>query len=220
MKVAACVLTHNVFEHDRRDLLDATLKTLRADRGAAVYVVDNNSTDGTAELVTELGGYAARDGNTTSGHGTNLCARILAGTDADICVHSDDDMEWTSGWSDQLRDWWADQPDDLVLTGCHLEPEYPWNTIRGILEHQGRRGLLRASTGAASWSYRARHRDHIFPILERVQGWGDVPACDRLTDAGYRIAQIDLATHAGRRRSTWGNPPNDGHDLDREKWGL
>jgi len=219
VRIAACVLTHNAFTHQRIELLERTLATLR-EPGVDVYLVDNNSSDDTASYVVQRGGVAVNDGNTTSGHGTNLCARVLATVNADICVHSDDDMEWNSGWADQLRDWWRKQPDQLALTGCHLEPEYPWNRITGAIEHEGRRALLRHSTGAASWSYRPAHREAIFPIPEERQGWGDVPACHRLTNNGYQIAQIDLASHAGRYCSTWGNPPNHGAELDREKWQL
>ena len=40
---------------------------------------------------------------------------------------------------------------------------------------------------------------------QALQGWGDVPACNRLRKIGRDIAQIDLAVHRGEHSSTWGN---------------
>jgi glycosyltransferase involved in cell wall biosynthesis len=206
VKIAAAVLTFQAVTHDRVDLLLDTLDSL--DEADELLVVDNGSTDGSQDLVHDLGGYVNDAPLTTSGHGTNLQARLLAATDADICVLSDDDMHWRPGWSDRLRSWWADAPDDVALTGCHIEPLFPWNKVHGTITRGGIPALVRASTGAASWSYRARHYDDIFGpagIPQQVQGHGDVPACDRIHDRGFRICQIDLADHRGHERSTWGN---------------
>lgn len=206
MKVHAAVLTYRAVRHDRLDLLDATLDSLgEADE---VFLIDNGSDDGTAELVRDLGGHTHSGHLHTSGHGTNLCARVLAASDADICVLSDDDMGWRPGWRADLVAWWENAPDDLALTGCHLEPLFPWNEVRGVARLGGIPGLIRASTGAASWSYRAQHYETIFGpagIPQQVQGHGDVPACDRVWDRGFRIGQIDIADHLGHDRSTWGN---------------
>lgn len=217
MKVAAAVLTYRAVSFDRVELLEQTLDSL--DSVDELYLIDNNSDDGTAELVKEMGGFTHHLPLHTSGHGTNLCARVLASTDADICVLSDDDMLWRDGWRDQLERWWGEAPDDVALTGCHLEPMFHWNEISGTVAFGAVPGLVRASTGAASWSYRPRHFDAIFGpsgIPQQVQGHGDVPACDRLIDRGYRICQIDLADHAGHNHSTWGNITVDkyGWDVD------
>ena len=209
MKVAVAILTHNATSTGRLALLRRChASLLEAD---TVIVVDNGSTDGSGDWVEWLGGYAHRGSLHTSGHGTNLQARVLAGTDADICVHSDDDMIWQPGWRRKLERWWADAADDVALTGCHLEGEWPWNAITGKALFGGIPGLVRFSTGAASWSYRASMAGRIFPIPQQVQGFGDVPACDRLGQDGFRVCQIDLATHEGAV-STWGN-------LTSEKYG-
>jgi glycosyltransferase involved in cell wall biosynthesis len=214
MIVRAAVLTYRAVATGRLDLLIQTVRSLA--EADSVHIVDNGSDDGSAELVESWGGYTSSSGVTTSGHGTNLCARILAATDADICLLSDDDMVWRPGWRAELEAWWAGAPDDVWLTGCHLEPDYPWNARSGVLVVGERTGIVRASTGAASWTYRrARHAD-IFPIPQQVQGWGDVPACDKIDERGGRICQIDLADHAGHGRSTWGNQTEAkyGHDLE------
>lgn len=225
MKVGATILTYNHLSTGRADLFDQTLETIQDigddfDVEFKLYIVDNGSMDGTEEKVRKLGGFCCKDPNTTSGHGTNVCARILQGANVDISVLSDDDMAWTPGWLAQLCDWYRGLPRDVVLTGCHLEPEFPWNAITAKLTVGERIGLIRHSTGAASWSFRSQDWPKIGPIAEKIQGWGDVPACDAVRARGLRIAQIDLATHAGQFVSTWGNPPNEHAVLDREKWGI
>lgn len=216
MKVHAAVLTYRAKSTDRVQLMLDTVASLN--EADAVYLVDNGSDDGSDQMVEQLGGYVSTSTIHTSGAGTNLCARILAGTDAEVCVLSDDDMFWRPGWRRQLEQWWQAAPDDVALTGCHIEPLFPWNEVTGTVRYGGIPGLVRASTGAASWSYRARHFDTIFGpagIPQQVQGHGDVPACDRIYDRGHRICQIDLADHTGHERSTWGN-----RTVERWGWDL
>ena len=213
--IGATILTHNIFANDRKDLFWQTYDSLQC-MGVRLVVVDNGSTDGTEDLARDLGGYCSRSKNTTCAAGTNIAARVASGLGADICVLSDDDMVWKPGWADRLWDWWEAAPDDVLLTGCHLEPEFPWNRISGRIEAGGVPGLLRASSGAASWSFRSEDWPKIGPIPDRVQGHGDVPACEKIIRDGYQIAQIDLADHAGQGRSSWGNRTHEmyGWDLD------
>lgn len=204
VSIAAAVLTRNVFDYGRRELLEDCVRSLAA-ADIDVVVVDNHSTDGTQDLVRDWDGYCSTDRLTTCGHGTNLCARIATGRGADLCVLSDDDMLWRDGWADKLRAWWADAPDEVMLTGCHVEPVFTWNKIRGRAVYGGIPGLLRDSTGAASWSFRSTDWRKIGPVPERQQGWGDVPTCQRVRARGYEIAQLDLCVHRGVDSSTWGN---------------
>jgi len=95
----------------------------------------------------------------------------------------------------------------VALTGCHLEPDFDWNTILGHPRYGRVPGLWRASTGAASWSFRAG--EWFGPIEESAAGAADIHACHRLWSQGRRVAQLDLATHAGNQRSAWGNPTVD-----------
>jgi GT2 family glycosyltransferase len=213
--IAAAVLTYNLFVHGRLDLFRQAVESL-SEPGVVVIPVDNHSTDGTADVIREMGGYCSLDELTTCGHGTNLCARVAIGTGATLCVLSDDDMWWRPGWSDHLRAWWSEAPDDVLLTGCHLEPVFPWNLIHGRIVCGGIPGLIRASTGAASWSFRADDWPRIGPVPERRQGWGDVPACGRVWASGARVAQVDLAEHAGHGRSSWGNRTIELHGWDIE----
>jgi glycosyltransferase involved in cell wall biosynthesis len=212
MNVTACVLTHNAIEHQRIDLLKDCIESLAVD-DVNVIVVDNHSTDGTADYVRDWGGYCSTDRLTTCGHGTNLCARIAVGSGADLCVLSDDDMLWRDDWVPQLVSWWSAAPDEVVLTGCHIEPLYTWNKVRGRVQYGDVPALLRDSTGAASWSFRATDWHRIGPVPERQQGWGDVPVCQRLNALGLKVAQLDLCEHRGET-STWGNRTLELHGWD------
>lgn len=203
--ISAAVLTWNPERHGRLELLHKTLRSLRAET-LKVGLVDNGS-DPRVEI--DLGpsvvGVYNDTWNTTSGFGTWLAMQTAAAlADDGICVVSDDDMYWRPGWAQRLADWWAEAPDDLLLTGCHLEPEYHWNTITA----HGPGWLERESTGAASWSFRStdlpRLHELIRPIPITRQGVWDVPVCQTIRRNGYRIAQLDLADHVGEQ-STWGN---------------
>jgi glycosyltransferase involved in cell wall biosynthesis len=209
MKIVAAVLTYNQYENSRRDLFEQTVDSLA---NVQTIVVDNGSTDGTDRLIASddrWRSFRNDSPNHTCGFGTWLCCRVLAGTDADICVVSDDDMVWTDGWADRLADWWAEAPEQVILTGGHLEPAFPWNEIVGQVTFGGQAGLIRQSTGAASWTFRRRQYLDLAGQVRSVpidrQGTWDVPVCNRLTNAGWQIGQLDLADHAGRGRSSWGN---------------
>jgi hypothetical protein len=224
MNVVACVLTRNQYEHHRRFLFEQTIASLHA-AGLRPFVLDNNSSDGTDRFV-DAGGddwipaHAAPSSNTTSGYGTWECMRLLAGTDADVCVVSDDDMVWRPNMVDTLTEWWKHRPYRVKLTGGHIEPEFPWNETFGSTSSGQVRGLLRASTGSASWTFPRAD----FPILAAcaqklpidVQGHWDVPMCRALRDMDYQVAQIDIAEHAGQGQSTWGNGAEErfGWDVD------
>lgn len=215
MKVAAIVLTHQAASHGRLDLLRACVRSLA--EADYLQVVDNGSTDGTVDLVESWGGYRHTGPLTTSGHGNNLAARVAYGTDADLCVFSDDDMFWRPGWRAKLEAWWSECPDDVAMTGCHLEPMFSWNRPEGVIECGGIKGLVRESTGGASWSMLRDRLDVFFGpsgIWQQHQGYGDVMACDRARDRGYRICQIDLAEHRGAGASTWGNRTEEKYGWD------
>lgn len=208
MRVCAVVLTYRALSTSREHLLADTVASLKAEADV-VYVVDNGSDDDSDRYVrTTYNGLTHGHPIHTSGFGANMCARVAKGDGADIIVLSDDDMWWREGWRDQLEQWWRFAPEDVALTGGHIEPLFPWNECQGRVEFGEVPGLERTSTGGASWTYRAEHFDTIFGpkgIPQQVQGYGDVPACDRIRDRKHRICQIDLAEHRGHGLSTWGN---------------
>jgi hypothetical protein len=211
MRIAACVLTYNLFDTERKDLFEQTVDTLKSG-GVELFVVDNGSVDGTAKLVdraTDWKPYLSTISNTTSGSGTWTCCRLLAGSEADICVVSDDDMCWKPGFADELEAWWSAAPGPLTITGGHLEPEFFWNEILARPTYGKVPGLVRTSTGAASWTFRKEHFARLALVAAGLpinrQGHWDVPMCNGLREQNWQIGQIDLATHAGQGRSSWGN---------------
>jgi glycosyltransferase involved in cell wall biosynthesis len=219
MRVCAVVLTYRALTANRELMLADTVASLKAEADA-VYVVDNGSDDDSDRLVRTLyNGLTHGFPLHTSGYGTNLCARVAAGDGADLVMLSDDDMWWRPGWRAALEQWWRFAPEDVALTGGHIEPLFPWNACLGRVEFGEIPGLERTSSGSASWTYRASSFEMIFGpqgIPQQVQGYGDVPACDRVRDRGGRICQLDLAEHRGHGRSTWGNVTIEkyGWDLD------
>jgi hypothetical protein len=211
LKIAAAVLTRNQYEHGRRDLFERTIESLKAN-DVDLYVIDNHSTDGTQDLVAasfRWKPYLSKTENTTSGWGTWTCCRVLAASNADVMVVSDDDMEWSAGFTESLTDWWEHAPKELVLTGGHLEPEFHWNKIQARVTYGETSGLLRASTGAASWTFNKRGYERLSAVAVALpinrQGVWDVPMCDGLQSLQWTIGQLDLAEHVGRGRSSWGN---------------
>lgn len=202
--ISAAVLTWNPVKHSRVLLLADTVASLQAE-AHRVRLVDNGSMPPVPYEYWPHETIVYNDTwNTTSGYGTWLAMQTAAADHDGICVVSDDDMYWRPGWAQRLADWWAEAPDNVLLTGCHLEPEYHWNTITA----HGPGWLERESTGAASWSFRStdlpRLHELIRPIPITRQGVWDVPVCQTIRRHGYRIAQLDLADHVGEQ-STWGN---------------
>ena len=228
LTIGVGVLTYNAVATYRVRLLEQTLESLRkGGYPVQVLAVDNASTDSTGLYLQRENvdvGYTSKYINHTSAHGNNIvAARVIASFNPDIVVLSDDDVKWHDGWARRLVDFWADAPENVKLAGGHLEPEeYDWSKILGTDDIGGQHCLYRTSTGAATWSFRARDWPYIGPLPDRKQGWGDLPACERVLKQGFRIAQLDLAIHMGEDQSSWGNRSYSmfKHKLDKKKWGF
>lgn len=229
LTIGVGVLTYNVVKTNRCDLLSQTLSSLKmnAQYPIEILAVNNGSTDQTGQLLNKLElfpVYTNEDFLTTSAHGNNIAAaRVIASFNPDIVVLSDDDVEWHKGWAKRLARFWSDAPENVKLAGGHLEPEeYAWSKILGTDDIGGEHCLYRTSTGAATWSFRARDWPYIGPLPDKKQGWGDLPACERVLKQGFRIAQLDLATHIGEEKSSWGNRSYSmfKNKLDKKKWGF
>ena len=220
MTVAVGVLTHNVYEHKRLKQFKRTLRSLAAQSPDAFYIVSNGSTDGTAEYVASLGGTVVDDPITSCGHGMNVTLSILAESGCDIAVFSNDDIEWKPGSLAALEAFLTDAPPDIIIASGLLEDDYPWNTVIERVEYGGQVALVRKTAPGGTWALRSHDWTLVRPVPESP-GYDDVPTCERLRDKGYRVCQLDLATHIGKKVSTWGNASEKlGKPLDRKAWGI
>ena len=241
LKTIVGVLTYNAVSTLRFELLEQTVASLRHAFDGPIYVLDNGSTDGSANALKELEGiddvvtcaHVSRDGNTTPGRGRNELMQLLRQDrrqQYDLVVMSDDDMVWGLEAQPLLSDLWAYAPADLVLVSGLLEDDvWPWNEPREAITCGGVPLLVRDSTPAAAWSFRMQDWSKVFPLKETLEGDGeDYDACKRLRAAGMRVAQLDLATHIGEGYSQLGNDELrsvttralSSRPLDRERWGM
>lgn len=221
MRLAVGILTHDQFRHERHELFLRTVSSLQdGDHPFDLYVVDNGSDDGTSEFVRSIGGLAINDAMTTCGHGMNVTLDILASSGADVAVFSNDDIDWHPGGLERVMRWWSEAPEDVLICSGSLEPDYPWNTPRELVTAGGVKALVRDTAPGGTWTMRARDWPTIGHVPE-LRGWDDVPKCRELRERGFRVAQMDAATHIGEDHSTWGNRSQPyAKPLDREAWGL
>lgn len=221
MNLAVCVLTFNVYQLGRLDEFRTTLRSLAAP-GVPVFLIDNGSTDETADLVRRLGGWRNPGPNLTIGAGMNAAVGAALGAKPDVVVFSNDDMRWHDGWADQVRVVWADAPEDIALCGGLIERKtWSWNTPEAAFNIGGVRVLQRKTVPAGAWTFRAQLWPDIGPIPDQDNCWTDVPTSLKLTQNGYRIVCADWADHLCYDRSAWGNHSWDsGEPLDLRSWGF
>lgn len=214
------LLTYNQFRTKRHNFFRDTLASIDAETHPhTLDIVTNGSTDRTDVVVRKLGGIVDNR-NSAAWYGMERAINAALAHQPDIVVLSADDLAYQAGWMDALAAFWDAAPDDVVLAGCFLENCWAWNTIVDTVEYGGVRALIRTSVPSASWTFRARDAALILP-MERTSPGEDIACCRRLLAHGYRLAQLDLATHTGAFQSAWGNRSEDyAIPLDREKWGF
>lgn len=198
MKICAAVLTWQQFALERHDLFKQTVRSLSG--VDELFLVDNGSTDGTAEYIRGLGGYVNAGETTTCGYGMNLAAAICNRTDGDIVILSNDDIVWHEGFVDLLRDVWGQMPDDVKIVSGLLEGTFPWNRPAGLEGPV----LIRETVPGGAWTYRNSDYETVFPVPTKP-GWDDVPTCRRLNGQGFRVGAVDLSANLGVDKSSWGN---------------
>lgn len=219
LKVAVALLTYN-----RQDMLVRTLGSLKnPDYPYFPVIVDNGSTDGSAELVREIGGVLNKSGNHTTGRGMNIAIEEAMKYEPDIILFTADDFEYRKGFLQRLVSFWNEAPEDIVMASCYLEPAWEWNKIIKVDTAGGQRYAIRTSIPGSNWSFRARDIDKIFPVSEQTGG-EDLAVCNRLRQQRYRLAALDLVVHIGEEQSAWGNQswryaqPIDKVSLGFEEW--
>jgi len=222
MRVVGWVFTQDAFKHERNEWLRRVVAALgEADE---VLLFDHHSEDGTPELVSELGGecWSHADGNRTIGRAMNLghqAAADAAGPGG-LVVTAQDDVVWRPGWRDRLEAFWDDAPRNVGLMSGLLEPDFPWAAPIEVVSAGGLSGLSRLTVPGGAWVYRAEMWETMRWANEEKPSH-DMPICDRVRSAGYRLVGVDLADHLGAGRSTWGNTSYAGAPaLNLRRWGL
>lgn len=222
MRVVGWVFTQDAFRHGR----DGWLRRVVAALGEAdeVLVFDHHSEDGSDGLVRELGGecWTHEDGNRTIGRAMNLghqAAADAAGADG-LVVTAQDDIVWRAGWRDRLEAFWSDAPDSIGIVSGLMEPAFPWAAPLERVEYGGLAGLSRLTVPGGAWTYRGSMWQTMRWANE-VAPSHDMPICERVRGAGFRLVAVDLADHLGANRSTWGNSSYDAvSPLNLKRWGL
>lgn len=219
MRIAAAILTWNMYRTGRDGLFAATRASLVAGVPDALTVVTAGSTDGTAETVRNLGGIVD-DTRSDIWYGMSLAIDWCLAQEPDLVLFSNDDVRYVPGWRSRLESLWWAAPENLKLVGLILEPAWRWNQVYDARTIGGERVLFRESAPATAWSFRAYDWQAIGPLPEQSPG-EDLNLCRRMRGNGYDIGQVELATHEGMYRSTWGNRAwTIAQPLDRARWGL
>jgi glycosyltransferase involved in cell wall biosynthesis len=219
LKVAVALLTYN-----RINMLVRTLGSLKyPDYPYTPVIVDNGSTDGSAELVKEIGGICNTSGNHTTGRGMNIAITEAMQHKPDLILFTADDFIYRKAFMRRLVDFWQDAPQDIIMASCYLEPSWSWNEILKVDTAGGQRYAIRKSIPGSNWSFRASDVDKIFPVSEQTGG-EDLAVCERLRRQRYTLAALDLVDHIGEEQSAWGNEswkyaqPLDKVSLGFEEW--
>ncbi len=200
LKVVICVLTYN-----RRELFQRTVNSLLGAQYPFIpVVVDNGSTDGTAEMVKNLHGTINGSGNHTTGRGMNIAIEEAMKHRPDLILFSADDFHYRKGFLKRLVSFWTSAPQDVIMTSCYLEPAWEWNKIITTDTAGEQRYAIRTSLPGSNWSFWANNVNKIFPVSEKTGG-EDLEICGRLRQQRYRLAALDLVKHIGEEQSAWGN---------------
>lgn len=224
LKISAALLTWNQYRTGRHELFKSTLYSLRSGFPYSLDVLTNGSTDRTDLEVLTLGGTVDNT-NSACWYGMQRCIELALSHEPDIVVFSADDITYKDGWHERLIDFWQHAPDDIKLASLFIEPEWTqWNRVTEAHDIGSERVLIRDSVPGASWSFRASDTHLVLPIPTISPG-EDLEVSRRIRAAGYRLAQLDLASHDGEAVSAWGNRSHLRSDMIpahvvKAKWGI
>ncbi|MBN1474639.1 MAG: glycosyltransferase family 2 protein [Syntrophaceae bacterium] len=221
LKVVIAVRTWNLIRTNRLGLFRQTINSLKlAGYPNELIIFDNGSSDGTADLIRDLGAYTLPpdEGIANAGRGMNMAIEKALLLKPDIIVFSDDDILWHDGFLRAIVKFWSCAPSDIAIMSGFVEPRFAWNTVYGIVEYNGIRALLTSSAPGGSWTFRAKDWKNIAPLPENMihDSWG----CAVLRARGRKICQADLALHIGDNNSAWGNMAYaNAPQADLDSWG-
>lgn len=228
MRVGVGVLTFDHIRTGRQDDFRRTWESIaRTGHSAEIHLLTNGSTDGTEDVVRELGGIVDNRDNRIW-YGITKLIEMMG--DVDLIYLSADDIEYTEGWLGRLVSFIEDAPRDVYLFSALMEPVYDWNKPRQRMTCGGEVGLIRDSVCGSSWAFRRTDWEEWMGPLPDLQGQPgeDLLVCRKVRhhgretgQGGGRIAALDLSEHIGEERSAWGNESfRQARPLDRRKWGL
>ena len=220
MNVGVGLLTYNHISTGRSEDFWRTYHSIvdHAGHPFELHLLTNGSTDGTQDVVRELGGIVD-NGDSRIWYGNTKLIEALA--DNDLIVLSADDLEYSEGWLARLVAFIEDAPDDVALFSAQMEPVWDWNQPYEMIESRGERALLRNSLPGSSWAFRSKDWFEWMGPFEQTMPGEDLIVCRRIAERGKKMAALDLCEHIGEERSAWGNESyKTAQPLDREEWGL
>lgn len=223
MKVSVGLLTWNQFITKRHELFKSTLHSLRNGYPYSLDLLTNGSQDRTDMVVIEAGGVVD-NANSACWYGMQRCIELALSHEPDIVLFSADDITYHPGWHERLIDFWQHAPADIKLASLFIESQWPWNPVTEAHDIGSERVLIRESVPGASWSFRASDANLVLPIPTISPG-EDLEVSRRLRAQGFRLAQLDLASHDGETNSAWGNKSHLRSDMIpahvvKANWGL
>lgn len=185
---------------------------------AEIHLLTNGSTDGTEDVVRELGGIVD-NGNPQIWYGNQRLVEAMG--DVDLCVLSADDLEYEKNWLRRLVSFIENGPDDIALYSCQMEPVWGWNTPTETVKAGGETALIRNSVPGSSWAFRREDWETWMGPFPQVMPGEDLQICQKIQAEGKRMAALDLVEHIGVEHSAWGNQSHlTAEPLDKEAWGL
>ncbi len=221
MKIAVGMLSHNPIANMRFDLFEQTKKSLQvAFPDDPMLVFGNGCTDGSEDFCDV--NYISTDGDHSPGRGCRELGDHLYRTGAELLVMSDDDMIWRPEARETLVQFWLDGSLEFrtAILCAYLEPDFSWSKPLRTIDVGGVRAIVRESAPSCAWTLNRSKWMIIRNLIE--DGFGhDFKVCQEIRASNFEVAQIDLATHAGWGRSTYGNSANpDTKSINRKLWGV
>lgn len=219
ISVGVGVLTFDHIKHGRQDDFARCWESIeRTGYPAAIHLLTNGSTDGTEDVVRELGGIVD-NGHSQIWYGNKRLIEAMG--DVDLVVLSADDLLYTENWLLRLISFIEDAPDDIALFSAQLEPVWAWNTPTEMLECGGEKGLVRDSVPGSSWAFRRTDWDDWMGPFPQIMPGEDLQICQKIKARGKRMVALDLVEHIGVEHSAWGNTSHlSAEPLDKAAWGL